>query len=325
MGNEWDICWADEQLYTNPDRFYGQFLRGTSSKRGMIVLTATPEKGRGPYVWDRFEKENRPNCIVHYGNLYQATQYSKEQIEEIIASYPERELPYRVWGKPVTGSGMVYNIDEKRVRIAPFKIPRHWKRICGIDFGRSRSFTSVSFIAIDPDTKNYYLYDSFRMRGADPNQIAPYIFIRYREAGFDIPCSWPRDGSNAEASTGNRVAKVYADLGVKMLAESAHLLGQDGKKSISVEAGCMEIEFLMNAGKFFIFDIPQNSEHFDQLRTYVKDEDGQIKKSESNDPHDLDSMRYAFVMADRFAIKPPDSWRQVPKVIPLKVNIFSKN
>lgn len=304
MGTEFDACWADEQL--DDCQYYSQFLRATASKRKkIIILSATPEMGRTK-IFDRYEKEDRPYCRLEKATLWQATQYTPEQQQVIFDSYPENERPYRVYGEPVLGHGLVYNVDENRIRVKPFPIPAHWYRIAGIDFGRVRSWTAITWIAFDPlqTDRQYFLYDSLRIRNVDPEIVVAHILQRDREACFSIPIAWPRDGNNTEASTGNRVAKCYADLGANLLEKPFTMIGQDGKQTASVRAGCLEIQFLMNTGRFYILDKPQNQIYFDELRTYSKDENGDIPKTESNDPHNLDSMRYCMCSADRFAEGP---------------------
>ena len=182
------------------------------------------------------------------------------------------------------------------------------------------------WIAQDPASGIYYVYDAFWMRGANPDQIYPSINTRDRAVGYRIPVSFPADGNNEEASTGNRIAKVYAELGVRMLGQSAHMIGQDGKITRSVEAGCIEIESMMNAGMIKIFDLPQTEEIFDELSSYHRDEDGKIKKTPNNDPHHLDAMRYGYVMFDRYAVagsKP--GARKIPMVIGMQKGIFHGN
>lgn len=331
MGTEFDICWADEQLegVGNPPKHYSQFLRATATNldRRLLILTATPENGRMP-IFDYFEKSesNRENRIVHYASLYDA-HYTKEQADRIRDTYPSEEWEYRVYGRPRQGSGLVYHFIREMLFCQPFEIHKHWRRIAGIDFGRVTSKTALTWIAQDPVSGIYYFYDTDWMRKADPKEIVPLIDKRDKAAGFKIPVAWPKDGLNSESSTGNQVAKVYADLGVRMLGESAMMQGRDGKKSMSVEAGVAWIQGLIDSGLLKIFDTPENQVFHDELSFYHRDENNQIKKTLANDPHHLDSGRYGLVMFDRFAISPGrfHGGQKVPMVIGMQKGIFHGN
>lgn len=331
MGSEFDICWADEQLegVGNPPKHYSQFLRATATNvdHRIIVLTATPENGRMP-IFDYFEKSesNRKNRIVHYATLYDA-HYLKERADQIRDTYPESEWDYRVYGRPRYGSGLVFRFCRELLFCKPFEIPKHFRRLAGIDFGRAVSKTAIVWIAQDSSTGIYYIYDTDWMRKADPRDIIPLIFKRDTEVGYKIPVAWPKDGLNSESSTGNQVAKVYMDLGVRMLAEPAMMQGQDGKKSMSVEAGVAWIQGLIDAGLLKIFDIPSCQVFHEEMSFYCRDEDNKIKKTLANDPHHLDAMRYGLVMFDRFAYAAGRFYggKKVPMVIGMQKGIFHGN
>jgi hypothetical protein len=331
MGTEFDVCWADEQLegVGNPPKHYSQFLRATATNldNRLIILTATPENGRMP-IFDYFEKSesNQARRTVHYATLYDA-HYSAERADRIRDTYPSTEWDYRVYGRPRMGSGRVYDFIRELLFCEPFEVPKHWRRIAGIDFGRKISKTAVTWIAQDPASGIYYFYDTDWMREADPKDIAPMIHKRDAMAGFKIPVAWPKDGLNSEASTGNQIARVYADLGVRMLGESAMMVARDGKKSMSVEAGVAWIQGLMDAGLLKIFDTPDNQVFLDELGSYHRDENNQIKKTIAHDPHHLDSARYGLVMFERFAYAPGrfHGGQKVPMVIGMQKGIFHGN
>lgn len=297
MGSRFHICLADEQVYDIA--YYSQFLRATKFYNGLIILTATPEKGWTP-IYDRFEKEGRPECYIQYSSLYEADHMTKEAIEAVIASYPEREKPFRVYGKPVMGAGLVYDVDLRDVFCEPFEIPSFWKRIAGIDFGRVNSKTALVWIAQDPLTEVFYVYNAIAKRGVGPEGMVPIYTVQCSRDGFRVPVAWPKDGNVTEQSTANRVRQVYEDLGMLMTEECAGLKYQDEKgnekKSFSVQEGCREIEMLMNAGRFKIFDMTATGEIKSEMQSYAFDENFEIPKKPQNDPHSLDAMRYAFCL-----------------------------
>jgi len=333
QGTEFDICWADEQLEGviqekgAPPRHYSQFLRATATNLDdrLIILSATPENGRLP-IFDYFEQTNKRKRLIHYATLYDA-HYSVEKADSIRDSYPEYEWDYRVYGRPRIGTGLVYRFTRELLFCKPFEIPKHWRRLGAFDFGRKASKTAVVWITKDPASGIYYFYDTDWKRESDPIDIVPMVKKRDQDAGFCIPYAWPKDGAQCERSTGNQVAKIYADLGVRMLGECAYMVGQDGKKSDSVEAGVSLIQGLMDAGLLRIFDTPENQVFNEELSFYCRDENNKIKKSLTRDPHHLDAARYGMVMFERFAYSSGKSYHGqiVPMTIKIQKGIFHGN
>lgn len=306
QGTEFDICWADEQLEGdgNPPRHYSQFLRATATQIGkrLILLTATPENGHTP-IFDYFEKSesNKNQRIIHYATLYDA-HYSREYADRMRESYPEDEWEYRVYGRPKHGTGLVYRFSREMLFCQPIEIHENWKRIVGIDFGRTNSKTALVWIAQNPTSGVYYVYDTDWRRNADPKDVVPLINRRDQLAKYKIPIAWPKDGINTESSTGNQIAKIYANHDIRMLSEPAMMMGRDGKKSMSVEAGVAYVQGMIDAGLLKIFETPDNQVFVEELGFYHRDENNKITKNASNDPHHLDALRYGLVMFDRFAM-----------------------
>jgi hypothetical protein len=314
QGRPIHLVWGDESI--TQLSMLTQFLSRITSTDGAIMLTACPEEMGYTEVYEYFDPANPsrpPQAWYREASLTEVTHLSKARIQEIIDSYPPHVRPYKVHGKPVFGKGMVYPFHEETLKVEPFMIKENWRRIAGIDFGYQTSLTVIIWIAIDPSTNIHYIYDVHSMKQATPEQIVPFIKIRDREAGFDIPVSFPKDGNNPERSTGNVIADMYAELGVNMLEKPAVMTGRDGKQTTSVEASVEKVAQLMHSGKFKVFyekftthdgvDMPDRKMEpiFQELRTYVRDEDGKIKKTRHRDPHHLDAIRYA-IMMDNYAI-----------------------
>lgn len=323
MGTEIDIVWSDEQLADDghcPPKHYGQFIRGTvANDNRLLLLTATPEHGRTK-IFDWFE-QNKEERLIHYAGLADS-HYSPEKQERMIKCYPEDEREYRVYGKPKRGSGAVYRFDKDVLFCESFEIPKSWRRLASIDFGRTKSKCAMCWIAENPSTGVKYIYDSDWRKDADPSENAVLFRRRDQDVGYQIPISWPKDGLNSEASTGNQIAKVYSNLGLRMIGECAMIQGQDGKKTQSVESGIMIVQQLIDVGLLKIFDLPQNQEFLIDLNRYHRDENNKLDKA-SYDPHFLDCLRYNIIMFDRFAYSGSNAnYQKVPLRVGLKKGIF---
>lgn len=313
MGDKLHVVWGDESL--EEIKYYTQFLARITTTKGLIYITCTPEHGYTP-IYHRYENERPARSYLRYGSLMEVTHLTSEEKEMVLNRYPAHERPYRIFGKPFAGSGMVYPVKESSIKELWRPPGKNWKQIIGIDFGFSTSLTAIVFLAQDPDSEVWYVYDRISFTEKTPQQIVPEILKKYNEVGAPIPIAWPRDGSFAERSTGIRIAELYSQLGAYMIPEAAYLQGADGKKTCSVEAGVQEILQMMLAGKFkimvrdFEFDVLMEP-LFHELRVYGRDDEGRIKKTISSDPHHWDAIRYAISMAPIYASE-PYTWEEEP-------------
>src|SRR5574343_1318555 len=101
------------------------------------------------------------------------------------ARYPEWELDARTKGIPMMGEGRVFMVNEDDVRCAPFEIPNHYARICGIDFGIEH-YGAAAWIAWDRDRDVVYVYDCYRQK----NELALYHAETIKSRGNWIPVAW---------------------------------------------------------------------------------------------------------------------------------------
>jgi hypothetical protein len=218
-----------------------------------------------------------------------AGHYTEEQRAAIIASYPEHEREARVKGLPTMGSGRVFPINEDKITVEAFNIPREWARINGLDFGWDHPFAAVSS-AWDRDADVWYVTACYRESKSTPVMHAASI----KPWGDWIPCAWPHDGLQHDKGSGDQLASLYKDQGLNTLPERATF--EDGGNG--VEAGVIEMLDLMQTGRFKVF--AHLKEWFDEFRLYHR-KDGKIVK-ERDDL--LSATRYA-VMMKRFAEAQP--------------------
>ena len=74
--------------------------------------------------------------------------------------------------------------------------------------------------------------------------------LRFVHGGKELPWAWPRDGCRETLErAGIALAKQYKDQGLNMLHEHA----QFEDKSVSVEAGLMDMRTRMQTGRFKVF------------------------------------------------------------------------
>jgi hypothetical protein len=114
--------------------------------------------------------------------------------------------------------------------------------------------------------------------------------------GKELHWAWPRDGNRETLEgAGVALANQYKDQGLNMLHEYAHY--QEGEtKSVSVEAGLMDMLQRMQSGRFKVFK--HLHDWFEEFRLYHR-KDGKVVK-EGDDL--MAATRYAIMML-RFASK----------------------
>ncbi len=284
QGKAVDVVWFDEE----PDySIYVEGMARTNTTDGIVLMTFTPLLGYSKVVelFFRPEDGDSPRSLTTM-TIREVSHYSPEKIEEIIAAYPEWERESRANGVPMAGEGRVFPINENRIKCDPFEIPRHFARICGIDFGFDHP-GAACWVAYDRGADTIYVYDCYKQS----KQTPVYHVAAINAKGPWIPVAWPHDGMNAEKSSGKPLKDQYK--GVNMLPFTARY-DDDKGGSQDLEPVLMEILERMETGRFKVFS--HLSEWFDEFRIYHR-KDGKVVPR--NDDI-MASMRYA-VMMKRYA------------------------
>lgn len=215
-----------------------------------------------------------------------AAHFSDAQKAAIIESYLPHEREARTKGIPTMGSGRIFPIAEELIRENAFPLPRHWPRICGVDFGYDHPF-GACWLAWDRDADVIHVYDCYRVR----LQIPVIHSAAIKARGLKIPVAWPHDGLQHDKGSGAQLAQQYRDNGVTMRPDRAEFPDDRGN---GVEAGVMEMLERMQTGRWKV--AAHLNDWWEEFRLYHR-EDGKIVK-EGDDL--LCASRYA-MMDLRFA------------------------
>lgn len=277
QGETLDWVWLDEEP---PITLYTEALTRTNATGGIVWLTFTPLLGMSDVV-RRFLVEKSPGTSVTSMTIYDVDHYSDEKRAEIIASYPAHEREARSKGIPTLGSGRVFPIVEEVISEKAVSIPKHWPRICGIDFGWDHP-TAAVWLAWDRDTDTVHVYDCYRVKEATPLIHASAI----KAKGQWIPVAWPHDGLQHDKGSGVQLAEQYRNHGINMLKDRATF--DDG--SNSVEAGLMDMLDRMQTGRFKV--ARHLHDWWEEFRLYHR-KDGKLVK-EGDDL--MSATRYGMMM-----------------------------
>jgi phage terminase large subunit-like protein len=282
--------WLDEEP---PLSVYTECLLRTMTGNNLLMMTFTPLQGISETVMNflgdtSFEKlEENPvtglgKCVIlaSWDDVPHLTEEAKQQL---LASIPPYQRDARSKGIPQLGAGAIYPIPETEYLIDPFEIPKHWKKVYGLDVGWNR--TAGIWAAIDPETDIVYLYSEHYRGEAEPSIHAQSIKSR----GDWIIGTIDTAARGRSQIDGENLLQMYQDLGLE-------LVGADK----SVETGLYTCWQLLSEGRIKVFKTLTN--FMNEIRLYRRDEKGKVIKS--ND-HLMDAFRYLIMTGRNIARTEP--------------------
>lgn len=287
------VVWDDEE----PDdyKIFSESQTRILTSKGVLLVTFTPLLGVTELV-EHFQRGG-PGIYLKGASWDDAPHLNKEDRDRLALSYRSHERQARTQGVPMMGEGAVFPVDDNLIRIDPIRIPGHWARIKGCDFGIDHPAAGVD-IAWDRDQDVIYLIDCYRKA----NEQVPYHAVWFNKSGRRIPVAWPHDGMNREKSGGKTLAQHYRDHGVNMMSKSARYPRARGDESDKggpqpVEPIVDEMLERMTTGRFKAFSsLP---DFFEEKRSYHR-KDGKIVDRRDDI---LKALFYA-VMMKRYAVAP---------------------
>ena len=267
QGETLDFSWLDEEC---PADIYTEVLTRSNVGNGPVWMTMTPLMGVSEVV-RRFLHEKSDDRKVITMTIDDVEHYSPDEKKKIIASYPKHELEARIKGIPVLGSGRIFPVTEESIAIDHMDFPPHFPRIGGMDFGWDHPFAAVELVW-DRDADTVYVSRTYRVKETTPITHAAAL----RAWGKELRWAWPRDG-NRETLEGAGIAlsAQYKTQGLNMLHEYAHYVEGTGQKSVSVEAGLMDMLDRMQSGRFKVFK--HLNDWWEEFRLYHR-RDGKVVK-----------------------------------------------
>ena len=287
------VVWLDEE----PDdyKIFSEAQTRTLTSHGIVFVTFTPLLGVTELV-DHF-RNGGPGIYIKGATWDDAPHLSKKDKDRLSASYRDHERDARTLGVPMMGEGAVFPVSDDKMKVDPIKIPGHWTRLKGCDFGIDHPAAGAE-IAWDRDQDVIYLIDCYRQK----NETAAYHAAWFNKSNKYIPVSWPHDGMNREKSGGKTLAQHYRDHGVNMLAKSARYPKARGE--LEEKGGPQPVEPIvdemlerMATGRFKAFSTL--TDFFEEKRSYHRS-NGQIVAKRDDI---LKALFYA-VMMKRFGVAP---------------------
>lgn len=248
---------------------------------GYMRFTFTPLGGITELYNDIMNNEK---IGKHLLPMSSAKHLSLEARVELLAGYSEAERMAREEGIATIGTGKVFQFNEDEYICEDFEIPRHWRRIGGLDVGLDHPTCAVS-MAIDDESKCIYVYKEYKKVGATPLTHTTNL----RNWGLEF--STDPHAFDRGIGSGTSAASVYEDdgHGLKLFKAPA---GPG-----SVDASINKIRAYIGSGRFWIFKTCQSL--IGEMNVYRTDKNGKIYKH--NDDV-VDAMRYAFMSIEKATI-----------------------
>lgn len=263
------VVWMDEE----PDdiMIFTEAETRILSSGGVILVTFTPLSGMTRLV-EHFMREKK-GVYMKGATWDDAPHLNEDAKKELMERYPDYQRDARTKGIPMLGEGAVFPVPEEMLKTDPFRIPEHFSRIKGIDFGIDHPAAGVE-IAFDRDQDIIYVVDCYKKAG----ETAAYHAMWLNKSNKWIPVAWPHDGMNREKSGGVQLHMGYRQHQVNLLGKSARYPKAVGEKDEKggaqpVEPIVQELLERMQTGRFKVFS--NLSTWFEEFRSYHR-KDGKI-------------------------------------------------
>lgn len=220
---------------------------------------------------------------------------SEESKTSLLSSIPVWQRDARSKGIPQLGAGAIFQVSESEYVVAALKggIPSSWPKSFALDVGIR--VTAAVWMARDPDSGIYYVYQEYA------REDAPYSI---HAAEIKAKGDWMTGACDPAANQrnqkdGDRLMENYRAAGVSLIpAEN------------SVSAGIEAVLDALVGGQLKIVETCQKL--LRQMRIYRRDDKGRVVKK---DDHLCDALRYGWVSGrDIMKVRQRSVSAQPPKI-----------
>lgn len=287
------ICriWVDE---CPPDELVGQLnvrtANGNLGKGGRIGYTMTPEYGQTGLVTQFMEDRAESQHLIGPVAWSEAPHITKEKQAVLLAGIPEHEVDMRTKGIPFFGTGLVFPIPEKRIKVEPFELKEiPWLRfIRAIDLGIDHP-TAIAWLAYDAEIDRIYVLRTYSQAGdaAAVHAAVANSYLRF------APCVFPHDIDQREKGSGRTVRQYYYDAGLKNTLDFSN---PDGSRF--VEPGIGDMFNRMRTDRFKVVDSGECEPFFREMRMYHREEGKIVPKNDDV----ISAVRYGAIMIGRYGV-----------------------
>lgn len=330
QGASVDLVHIDEECEAD---VYDECYQRTVDCGGKLLLTLTPlvdiSSGvKEPWVYDLYEEYKHGKKDVKFVKLSvmdnpYVPEEEKVKLLEKWQGHPEERA--RLYGDFIQRSGLVYNLYNKEVHtVAPFSIPRDWRRIVSIDPAATGT-TAVVWGAVEPGTNNLYIYREYYESNQVVSSHAKNILVRNGGDAIDIWLIDPKWGTQRNNETHKTGMQLYRDAGIPVRLAT---VGNDYGLNASREYINATLEKTSRHPKVYIFNDLKNFEY--EIRHYVWDTfargdqkgQGKDKPTKKND-HLMNAFQYLCAQKPRGRFGRSPGVVEAERIIESKLNSYS--
>jgi phage terminase large subunit-like protein len=264
-----------DELLTLP--IYNECLTRITLGNNIFIHTFTPILGYTDQISTFFGDEGyRTGKVNEYKycvstTIFEVPHIPKVEQDRLYQSWPEYQKQARAKGIPQLGQGQVFPYSEDMIKCEPFTIPKHWKKVSGLDVGW-RAWASCWF-AINPDDGKVYCYSSYKCGEKTP--LMHWTSLKTR--GDWIPFAADPASHGRSQNDGKVIFDQLEDFGMNI-----------SNADNSREAGIYDIAELFVGDQLKIFST--EVELIRELLNLARDDKGLIKNSSAM--HMFDAFRY---------------------------------
>jgi phage terminase large subunit-like protein len=288
--------------------------RTTANDELMILIDYTPLSGWTPFItnilpngwpgpisgnegWQGPISDSRYMVVQTAWEVPHITEAKRATLE---IDYHPHVRDARLRGIPSLGSGAIYPIPKADWVINDIEIPKHYKKIYGLDVGWN--WTAAVWFAVNPDDGTAFVYSEHKMSETEPMGHAEVI----RTRGLWIPGVIDSAANGRGQDGGETLIQQYRDLGLQVTNANK-----------SVEAGIYAVWSALKAGQLKVFASCQKT--INELENYHRDIKGKIVKV--ND-HICDALRYGLMSIDTAKAQTPT--QSAGRIDPRYINQFRR-
>lgn len=242
--------------------------RRLSIHQGRALLTSTPYEWNWLKVLHDRALAGEPGYEVIRFPSIENPSFPREEYERARSAMPQWRFRMFYEAEFTLPAGRIWPIDPSVHIVAPYKIPRDWYRIVGIDPGTASG--AVVWIAVHPDGYEAVAYRDWTGPGLDAELLAkrvleynePYRYIiggtynendfriRFSQAGLPVIEPWI---TSVEAGI-DRVFALFRQNRLKIFSTCNKLIGQVSSYSRELDAAGDPTERIADRHAFHLCD-----------------------------------------------------------------------
>ena len=243
QGRAIDSIHCDEQCHHDFQAILNEMQARLLAKDGYLSWGMTPIMPQ-PELEERIEDLPETDEVFQInlnGNRISVGGYIPDKrIDQMIGEWPEETQATRIRGEFASFYGAVFKTYSRRIHVvAPFRIPKEWRRYRAFDFGFTNPFVCL-WLAKDKD-ENWYLYREYYQK---QTSIAEHIrMVKLLSKGERYISSYA-DPENAEDRSEMKKAGIPTKAARKDVARGIELVQsklkvkENGKPSLFIFRTC---------------------------------------------------------------------------------------